>query len=122
MSPSPTLLPCPCGSAPFETHRAATSPAPDAATLAAHRRVSTRYPLGIVVSGAVLPPGHKSRSRLPALRPVALPNVLRLLWRIVLRGRGSKALQNQDCWSVSVPPGGRGLDRRTGSLNAAPLS
>jgi hypothetical protein len=65
MSPSPTLLPCPCGCAPFETHRAATSAAPGAATLSAHRTVSTQYPLSGVVSGAVLPPGHKPRSHCP---------------------------------------------------------
>jgi hypothetical protein len=49
---------------------AATSAAPGAATLSAPRRVSTRYPLSIVVSGAVLPPGHRSRSRCPLSVPL----------------------------------------------------
>ena len=65
MSPSPTLLPYPCGSAPLKLTGAATSAAPSAATLSAHRRVSTPYPLSSVVSSAVLPPGHKSRSHCP---------------------------------------------------------
>ena len=68
MSPSLTLLPCPAGQPPFEAHRGNTSAAPGAATLSAHRRVSTPYPLSGVVSGAVLPPGHKSRSHCRALR------------------------------------------------------
>ena len=68
MSPSLTLLPCPAGQPPFEAHRGNTSAAPGAATLSAHRRVSTPYPLSSVVSGAVLPPGHKSRSHCRALR------------------------------------------------------
>jgi hypothetical protein len=63
MSPSPTLLPCPCGSAPFETHRGSHLCGSRCRDVIAHRRVSTPYPLSSVVSGAVLPLGHKSRSR-----------------------------------------------------------
>jgi hypothetical protein len=52
----------PAGQPPLKLTAAATSAAPGAATLSAQRRVSTPYPLSSVVSGAVLPPGHKSRS------------------------------------------------------------
>ncbi len=55
----------PAGQPPLKLTGAATSAAPGAATLSAHRRVSTPYPLSSVVSGAVLPPGHKSRSHCP---------------------------------------------------------
>jgi hypothetical protein len=58
------------GRPPLKLIGAATSAAPGAATLAAHRRESTRYPFSIVVSGAVLPPGHKSRSRCPFSVPL----------------------------------------------------
>jgi len=55
----------PAGQPPLKLAGAATSAAPGAATLSAHRRVSTPYPLSSVVSGAVLPLGHKSRSHCP---------------------------------------------------------
>jgi hypothetical protein len=81
MSPNPTLLPFPCGSAPFETRRGGhLCGSRCQRTLSAHRRVSTPYPLSSVVSGAVLPPGHKSWSRCPLSALLRQPRALRLLW------------------------------------------
>ena len=70
MSPARRCSLAPAGRPPLKLIGAAASAAPGTATLAAHRRVSTRYPLSIVVSGAVLPPGHKSRSRCPLSVPL----------------------------------------------------
>jgi hypothetical protein len=52
------------------------------------------YPLSSVVLGAVLPPGHKSRSPWPLSALLRQPEALRLLWRIVLRRRRPKILTN----------------------------
>jgi hypothetical protein len=50
----------------------------------------------------------------PSLAPCVAPSdALRLPWRIVLRDGGPKALQNQDCCGVAVPPGGEGERRLT---------
>ena len=70
-------------------------------TLSAHRRVSTPYPLSSVVSGAVLPPGHKSRSHCPP--SALLRHRMRCgpPWRIMLREGGQKAPLNQSCCGVA---------------------
>jgi hypothetical protein len=44
---------------------------------------------------------------------VAPPDALRPQWLIVLRSEGPRALQNQGCGGVAVPPGGEGLRRLT---------
>jgi hypothetical protein len=63
----------------------------------------------------------------PLLPRVAPPDALRLLWRILLRSGGPRALLNQCCGGVAVPRGGgkpslRGGGRtvEAGSPNAAP--
>src|SRR3984893_11948205 len=97
MSPSPTLLPCPCGSAPFETRRGGhlcgsrcrdvISPSEGVHAVSAQR-------CGF---GRGVASGPQVSVTLPRSPPVAPPDALRPVWRIVLRGRGSKALQNQTC-------------------------
>src|SRR5215471_9746748 len=83
----------PAGQPPLKLTGAATSAAPSAATLSAHRRVSTPYPLTSVVSSAVLPPGHKSRSHCP------LSTLLRHRMRCGMCGVSCRgpAKRNQGC-------------------------
>src|ERR1700730_676319 len=106
MSPSPTLLPCPCGSAPFETPRGGPlcgprcghviSPSEGVHAVSAQQRGFGR---GVAY-------GPQVSVALPALRPVAPPDVLRPLWRIMLREGGRKAPLNQCCGGVAAPWGG----------------
>src|SRR5580692_6728014 len=106
MSPSPTLLPCPCGSAPFETHRGShlcgsrcrdvNSPSWGVHAVSAQQRGFGR---GVAS-------GPQVSVALPALRPVAPRDALRLLWRIVLREDGRKAPLNQCRGGVAAPWGG----------------
>jgi hypothetical protein len=88
MSPSPTLLPCPAGQPPLKLTGAAR--APGAANVISPSEGVHPYPLSSVVLGAVLPPGHKSRSPWPLSALLRQPGALRLLWWIVLQARGPK--------------------------------
>ena len=106
MSPSPTLLPCPAGQPPLKLTGAAR--APGAANVISPSEGVHPYPLSSVVLGAVLPPGHKSRSPWPLSALLRQPGALRVLWWIVLQGGGPKALQNQDCCGVARLNGGEG--------------
>jgi hypothetical protein len=96
----------PAGQPPLKLTGAATSAAPGAATLSAHRRVSTPYPLSSVVSGSVLPPGHKSRSHCP------LSALLRHRMRCGCRGGSccgaavENPCKNQRCCGVAARQGG----------------
>src|SRR5262245_49810309 len=107
MSPSPTLLPYPCGSAPFETHRGShlcgsecrdvISPSEGVhAVSAQHCGFERGVASGPQVSVA-----------LPALRPVAPSDALRHVWRIVLRLGGPKAKENRSCCGVAAAGGPR---------------
>ena len=92
MSPSPTLLPCPCGSAPFETHRGShlcgsrcrdvISPSEGVHAVSAQQ----------CSFGRGVASGPQVSVALPALRPVAPRDALRLLWLgALLVGRRSDA-------------------------------
>ena len=86
--PQSDAAPLPCGSAPLKLTGAAR--APGAANVISPSEGVHPYPLSSVVLGAVLPPGHKSRSPWPLSALLRQPGALRLLWWIVLQARGPK--------------------------------
>jgi hypothetical protein len=88
MSPHPTLLPCPTGQPPLKVIGAAR--APGAANVISPSEGVHAVSAQHCGFGRGVASGPQVSVALPALRPVALPNVLRLLWRIVLRGSGLK--------------------------------
>ena len=104
--PKPDAAPLPCGSAPFETHRGShlcgsrcrdvISPSEGV-----HAVSAQQHGFGLGVAS-----GPQVSVALRALRPVAPPDALRLLWRIVLRKGGRKAPLNQCCGGVPASWGG----------------
>jgi hypothetical protein len=100
MSPQPGAAPLPCGSAPLKLTGAAR--APGAANVinpseGVHAVSAQQCSFGRGVAS-----GPQVSVALPALRPVAPPDALRLLWRIVLRGSGPKVPLNQSCGGVAI--------------------
>jgi hypothetical protein len=90
VSPQPDAAPLPYGSAPLKLTGAATSAAPGAANVISPSEGVHAVSAQHCGFGRGVASGPQVSVALPALRPVALPNVLRLLWRIVLRGSGLK--------------------------------
>jgi hypothetical protein len=103
-SPNPTLLPCPAGQPPLKLIGAARAPgAADVISPSEGVHAVSAQHCGF---GRGVASGPQVSVALPALRPVAPPEALRLLWRIVLRGSGPKAPLNQRCGGVAVPQAG----------------
>ena len=85
MSPNPVPLPCPCGSVPLSTQRCSHlcgSRCCDVSSPSEGVHAVSAQHCGF---GRGVASGPQISVALPALHPVALPNVSRLLWRIVLR-------------------------------------
>jgi hypothetical protein len=103
MFPQPDAAPLPCGSAPLKLTGAATSAAPGAANVISPSEGVHAVSAQHCGFGRGVASGPQVSVALPALRPVAPPGALRLLWRIVLRFYGEAT--NRAC--------GRGPDRRS---------